>query len=261
MKQIVRASISIVVFLIAWEIIARTGFIHISLFPPPTRVAEAFVEMARSGELARDLRASLWRAVIGFVLGSGVAIATGLVTGRIEALNNYLSPLMQLFRPLPPVAIIPLIIVWFGIGEVSKVFSIAFAVFFPVWVNTHIGAREIPVMFLWSVYSLGVRGFTVLWKVIVPGALLWRVILPGALPFIVAGFRTGIAIAFIMVFVSELAGASAGIGYQISVSHLAYRVDRMIAALILLGVLGAGADLLLTRLIWFTCPWLKLGQK
>lgn len=252
MKQIIRASLSIVVFLVAWEIIARIGFIHISLFPPPTRVALAFLEMARSGELMRDVQASLWRAFVGLALGSLVGVFLGLVTGRIEKINNYLSPLIQLFRPLPPVAIIPLVIVWFGIGETSKLFSIAFAVFFPVWINTHVGAREIPRTFIWSAQTLRVSRLE----------LFWKVIFPGALPFIVAGFRTGIAIAFVMVFVSELAGASAGIGYQISVSHLAYRVDRMIAALILLGLFGASADFILTRFLWFLFPWLKLlGQK
>lgn len=252
MKRIARARLSIFIFLTAWELIARTGFIHVSLFPPPTRVIQAFGEMFQSGELVRDIKASLWRAVLGLVAGSAIAISTGLVTGRVAAINNYLSPMIQLFRPLPPVAMIPLVIVWFGIGEVSKIVSISFAVFFPVWINTHIGAREIPRTFLWSAQTLGVKGISTLWKVIFPAAL----------PFTLAGVRTGVAIAFIMVFVSELAGASAGIGYQISVSHLAYRVDRMMAALMLLGLCGAVADLMLTRLTWFVFPWLKLlGQK
>ncbi len=251
MKRIFRTTLSILIFLLAWELIARAGFIHISLFPPPSRVAMAFAEMARSGELLRDIRASIWRAVVGFAIGSAAGIAAGLVTGRVKWVDGYLSPLIQLFRPLPPVAIVPLVIVWFGIGEVSKIFSISFAVFFPVWINTHLGANEIPRTFLWSAQSLGIRGVSALLKVIFPASL----------PFIAAGLRNGIAIAFVMVFVSELAGASAGIGYQISVSHLAYRVDRMIAALALLGLFGACADFLLTRILWFLFPWLKHPMK
>jgi len=243
-----RISLSIVAFLMLWEGIARSGFTNSSLFPPPTRVIAAFAEMAQSGELVRDVRASLWRAVIGFAVGSAVAIIFGILTGRIEKFENYISPLIQVFRPLPPVAIIPLVIVWFGIGEVSKIFSIAFAVFFPVWINTHLGARDVPKTFIWSASTLGVKGFSV----------LWRVIFPAALPFVVAGLRTGVSLAFVMVFVSELSGASAGIGYQISVSYLAYRVDRMMAALVMLGLFGAGADLLLSRFTWFLFPWLRL---
>ena len=248
MQRLTRMSISIVAFLLLWEAVARVGPTPISLFPPPTRVLLALGEMVRTGELFRDIRASLWRAVIGFVLGGTVGIAAGLITGRVESLDNYLSPIIQLFRPLPPVAIIPLVIVWFGIGEVSKVFSIAFAVFFPVWINTHLGARQVPMTFLWSAGTLGVRGFSALWKVI----------LPAALPFVVAGLRIGASMAFIMVFVSELAGASAGVGYQISVSYLAYRVDRMMAALVVLGLLGAGADFLLNWATRLMFPWLRL---
>lgn len=249
MGRLARVCFSISAFLILWESVARSRYTNISLFPPPTRVIAAFLEMSRSGELVRDVRASLWRAAIGFVLGSVVGIAVGILTGRIEKFENYISPLIQLFRPLPPVAIIPLVIVWFGIGELSKVFSIAFAVFFPVWINTHLGARDVPKTFIWSARTLGVRGFTV----------LWRVIFPAALPFIVAGLRTAVSLAFVMVFVSELSGASAGIGYQISVSYLAYRVDRMMAALVLLGLFGAGADFLLNRLTCFFFPWLQLA--
>ncbi len=246
-SRLAQAAFSIGSFLVIWELIARVEVVSTSLFPPPTRVYLALVEMTRSGELARDISASLWRAIVGLVAGSVVGVAAGMVTGRSKVLNNYLSPLIQLFRPLPPVAIIPLIIVWFGIGEPSKVFAIAFALFFPVWVNTHAGAKSIPHTFMWSAATLGVSGLEA----------IRRVVLPAALPFIVTGLRTGIATAFIMVFVSELAGASAGIGYQISVSYLAYRVDRMIAALIVLGLLGAATDVLLVKLLAFFLPWLK----
>lgn len=249
MTRLTRMSLSILVFLLMWEAIARAGFASRALFPPPSQVLAAFLELVRSGEMLRDVRISTWRALIGFALGGTAGIIVGLVTGRIEWLDNYCSPVIQLFRPLPPVAIIPLVIVWFGIGEISKIFSIAFAVFFPVWINTHLGAREVPRAFVWSAATMGVNGL----------AVLPKVILPSALPFVVAGLRTGVSLAFVMVFVSELAGASAGVGYQISVSYLAYRVDRMMAALLVLGLLGATSDILLTRFCWRLFPWLKIG--
>lgn len=252
MKRFFQQSFSIILILVVWEIISRAEVVPIALFPPPTKVTQALVEMARSGELLRDIQSSLWRAAAGFTIGSVVGIAIGAVTGRISIVNNYLSPFIQLLRPLPPVAIIPIVILWFGIGELSKLFSISFAVFFPVWINTHAGVRDIPKTFIWSAKTLKIKGF----------AILWKVIFPTALPFIVVGLRTGISIAFIMVFVSELAGASSGIGYQIYVSQLAYRMDRMMAALILLGLLGAMADIGLIRCISRIFPWLKfLGQK
>jgi NitT/TauT family transport system permease protein len=174
-----------------------------------------------------------------------------LFTGRIAPLNGYLAPVIQIFRPLPPVAIIPIIIVWFGIGDFSKLFSIAFAVFFPVWINAHLGAQKIPPSFIWGAMSLKADKSTI----------MREVIFPGALPFIVAGLRNGVAIAFVMVYVSELAGASAGVGYEINASYLAYRVDRMFAALIILGALGALTDLGVTKGLYTVFPWLKYASQ
>ncbi len=259
------AALAIALFLLAWEIIGRVGLVAPSLFPPPSRVAIALWEMARSTSrpmpdwIPRALRSDLiWdslvstrRAIAGWALGSVIGTFVGITTGRIRSLDAYMGPIIQLFRPLPPVAIVPIVIVWFGIGETSKLFSIAFAVFFPVWISAHLGAQKIPQSFIWSASSLGSRG----WRT------LTRVILPGALPFIIAGLRTGIAVSFVMVYVSELAGASAGIGYEISTSHLAYRVDRMMAALLVLGVLGAGSDWALNRGLNRLYPWLRYSAR
>jgi ABC-type nitrate/sulfonate/bicarbonate transport system permease component len=251
MRNIVRSSIAILLFLGVWELFGRSGFVHISLFPPPSYVILALVEMARSGELVRDIGVSLWRAIAGWTLGSLIGVIVGLITGRMRIVSDYLSPVIQLFRPLPPVAIIPLIIVWFGIGEISKLFSIAFAVFFPVWINAHVGAQRIPKTFIWSAQSLNASRITIFWKVIFPGSI----------PFIVAGLRTGVAMAFVMVFVSELAGASSGVGYQISVSHLAYRVDRMMGALVVLAMLGAVSDIILSKLLARKFPWIHYSDQ
>jgi ABC-type nitrate/sulfonate/bicarbonate transport system permease component len=248
MKRRTQVAISIAVFFLAWEGVSRSGVVNPILFPPPSKVLRALIEMAQSGELMRDIEASWWRAIAGFLIGSLAGILAGLMTGRMKSLDAYVSPILQMFRPLPPVAIIPLIIVWFGIGEVSKVFSIAFAVFFPAWVNTDLGARRTPHYFLWSASSLGCRFPSV----------IWRVVLPSALPFIVGGLRVGISMAFVMVYVSELSGASAGVGYQISISYLAYRVDRMMAALATLGLLGLISDAVLVRTLAKVFPWLRL---
>jgi len=151
-----------------------------------------------------------------------------------------------MLRPLPPVAIIPLIIIWFGIGAGAKIFSIAFAVFFPVWINTYIGSRQINHIFLWSGNLLTNSRLKILLKIIIPATL----------PFIVAGVRTSIAIAFIMVFVSELIGSSSGLGYRISISQLTYRIDEMMATLFVLGALGALSDKLFVFVINKKYSWL-----
>ncbi|MBU1945458.1 MAG: ABC transporter permease [Nanoarchaeota archaeon] len=229
------------------QILSNSGLVNSSLFPPPTKVFLSFTELLRSGEIILHIKSSIWRVLFGLLMGSVAGIIIGLLTGRNNLYDKSFSPLLQIFRSFPAVAIIPLVIAWFGIGEGAKLFSISFAVFFPVWINTHIGSSRIPVHYLQS-SSLLTKSIITKW---------FRVILPASLPFIVAGIRNGIAIAFIMVFVSELAGASSGIGYLISVSHLAYRIDKMIVGLILLGLLGALTDFIFIRMIRRTLPWIE----
>lgn len=251
MKRLLLFILPIALALTLWEIISRSGFISLALFPPPSKVAVAFWEMVTSGILFSDLRDSLWRLLAGLILGSIIGVLMGLLTGRAKSFATALSPIIQILRPLPAVAIIPLIILWFGIDNGAKIFSIAFAVFFPVWINTHIGARQIPQAFLWGAKLLTTSSTKI----------LREIVFPAALPFVVAGIRTGIAIGFIMVFVSELTGASSGLGYRISIMYSTYRIDEMIAALIVLGALGAITDqlfLLGTRRLF---PWIKLSSK
>lgn len=251
MKRFLWFILPIALTLVLWEIISRSGFVSSALFPPPSKVAVALWGMIVAGTLLSDLRDSLWRLFAGLFVGSVVGVVFGLLTGRVKSFATALSPIIQILRPLPPVAIIPLVIVWFGIDDSAKVFSIAFAVFFPVWINTHIGARQIPQAFLWGAKLLTNS----------LAKIFCKVVFPAALPFTIAGIRTGIAVAFIMVFVSELSGASSGLGYRISVTHLAYRIDEMIAALAVLGALGAIADQLFvfgTRKLF---PWIKFSSK
>lgn len=251
MKRFLWFIFPIIVLIALWEFVSGSGFVNPALFPPPSKVVVALWEMIMSGILFSDLRDSLWRLFAGLFIGSAFGVVFGLLTGRIKSFATALSPIIQILRPLPPVAIIPLVIVWFGIDDGAKIFSIAFAVFFPVWINAHIGARQIPQAFLW-----GAKLFTNS-----PVKILREVVFPAALPFVIAGIRVGIASAFIMVFVAELSGASSGIGYRISITYLSYRIDEMIAGLLVLGALGAITDQLFvfgTRKIF---PWIKFSSK
>jgi ABC-type nitrate/sulfonate/bicarbonate transport system permease component len=235
--RFLRLSIPVVAFLAAWEVASRSGAVSPVLFPPPSRVFATLFSLTASGQLITDALASYRRLIVGLSFGSAVGVLVGLFTGRVKRIADALVPLIHLFRPLPPVAIIPLIIVWFGIGEPAKYFSIAFAVFFPVWLNTHLGAQQIPEKIMWCASTLTRSRLR----------KLRSVVFPAALPFIVAGLRVGLALSFTMVFVSELMGSSEGIGYEIHISQLAYRIDRMMASLALLGASGFLADFLFTK--------------
>jgi NitT/TauT family transport system permease protein len=170
----------------------------------------------------------------------------GLFAGRMEWVRDYSLAVLLLVRPIPPVAIIPLVIVWFGIGPASKVLSTAFAVFFPVFTATYQGARNLPDSYLWAARSVRLPSWSI----------LFRVVLPGTLNVSMAGIRVGIAMAFIMVYVTELAGSSDGLGYQIALMHLNYRIDRMMAALAVLATCAALTDLAVSRVASWLFPWL-----
>jgi ABC-type nitrate/sulfonate/bicarbonate transport system permease component len=246
---ILRLSV-IVLFLVLWETVSRLEIVNPRLFPAPSTVWIALMEWGREGELWRDISASFVRMFFGYLIGAFLGVILGLFTGRSRLADRCISPLIQIFRPLPPVAIIPLVIVWLGIGNTAKIFSIAFAVFFPVWINAHIGASSIPRAYLWSAKILSKSRLKIMAKVLFPASM----------SAIIAGLRTSIAIAFIMVYVAEIAGSSSGIGYQISISHLAYRIDRMMAALFVLAAAGALSDYLFATSVHKMFPWTKSEQ-
>lgn len=233
---------------VLWEIVSRFEIITASvLFPPPSQVVQSLVDLISSGVLIVDIKTSLIRVIIGLVGAVVLGVAIGMATGRNNLIDHLLTPVINLLRPLPAVAIVPLVIVWFGIGDGAKIFTIAFAAFFPVWLNTHTGVERVAKVHLWSAQLLTHSKIKI----------LASIIFPSALPFTIVGIRQGIALAYIMVFVSELTGASNGLGYRISFTQITYRIDSMMAALFVLAGLAAITDLIFikgTVKIW---PWLK----
>lgn len=240
----------IVGFLIAWQIFSTSGAINRDLFPPPTDVARAFIELGKSGDLFWDALRSVLRAVGGFVLGAFLGILVGILTGRIEIMNRILTPLVQVFRPIPSIAFVPLAIVWFGLGEESKIFLVMWGVFFPVWINAFLGVTQVPGSYLWAAQSLGAPNRKIMLEVVIPAAV----------PLIIAGMRVGVALAFLNVVAAEMAGAYVGLGYRITASHMVFRVDQMIVAIVALGMLGASADRIFAYLIKTFLPWYQTGR-
>ena len=231
--------------LILWEMIARCGYLNEALFPAPSAAFHTFLDMLASGELVKDTLVTLARAIAGFLVGSGLGIVAGTLTARIRLVDQSLGQIIQLLRPIPPIAIVPLVVVWLGLGEFSKLTIIAWGVFFPVWVNTYVGVSRVSKELSWAAMSLGAS----------PKRLLFCVVLPAALSHVVAGMRVAVAIALICVVVAEMVGAYIGLGYRINTSYMVFRVDRMIVGLAMLGVLGAILDRLFVRFISKIMPW------
>jgi NitT/TauT family transport system permease protein/sulfonate transport system permease protein len=242
---------TILIFLLGWEAISRSGLVNANLFPPPSVVFRTAGEMLISGELIVDVALSLQRVVVGFIAGSILGVILGVLAGRMVFFDRSLGRLIQLFRPIPAIAFVPLAIIWLGLGEPSKYFLITWGVFFPMWLNTYIGVSRVDPTLIWAAKSLGATDRKILYEVIIPYAV----------PFIIAGARIGIAIAFVCLVAAEMAGAFSGIGYRISASHMMFRIDKMMVALAMLGVLGASADFLFSKSISRIIPWYTSQRK
>lgn len=238
------------VLLLLWQLASDKNWVDPSLIPSPVRIAVAIGEWARSGNLWTDCTASLWRDLLGLTIGSTLGIVFGLFTGRNKLTNELLGPLLNLFKAFPPVAMLPVFITFWGIGDLSKVIAISFGTLFPVWVNTHVGAGSVPKEYIRSARLLTSSR----------SRIFFRVVLPASLQSILAGLRISIAMSFIMLYVSELAGASNGIGYRIISAQLAYRMDLMFGALIVLGLAALLVDYLFHLVINFWLPWLRLSK-
>lgn len=194
--------------------------------------------MWRNGTLPNDLRVSLSRAAIGFSIGASLGVVLGLLTGRVAAMRTLLNPFLNLLRPIPAIALVPVAIVWFGIGEGSKYFVVSYTVFLTVWFNTHHGMQYVPDTYLRAARSLGatkLREFV-------------TVIIPAAAPHINAGIRLGVALAFLSLIAAELSGASSGLGFRLQEARQYIRTDRMFSLLIILGILGASFDYVVHRI-------------
>lgn len=237
------ASLAAVVAL--WELVVFTGLVPARQAPPPSAVLAAGAELLQAGTLVGDVLISVRRALTAYVVGSAIAIAVALFTGRSTLVRGLVEPTLQVLRPIPALAWVPFSILWFGIGEGQKLFVIALGVFFPVWLNTHLGVAGTPLRYLNVGRTLGANRLD----------LFLRVSLPAAMPFAVAGLRQGIALAFLLLVAAELTGASTGLGALISQSHLLFRADRMAVGLLLLGLIGAGVDYAFARAARRLVPW------
>ncbi len=240
-----RPVVSLGFVLAIWSAVSLAGLVNEALFPAPWTVVSAFIEMTRQGVLWEDLRVSLGRAAIGFFIGAGLGVAAGLATGRTQLFRMLLGPFLSLMRPIPAIALVPVAIVWFGIGEESKYFVIAYTVFLTVWFNTHHGMEYVPEIYIRASRSLGasrLREFLM-------------VVIPAAAPHIAAGIRLGVALALLSLVAAELTGASSGIGYRLQEARQYVRTDRMLALLVVLGAAGALVDQAVHRICRRLVHW------
>jgi NitT/TauT family transport system permease protein len=231
--------------LIAWEIVARAHLVSPIVLPAPSAVAQKWLAGVVSGELPRDAAASLLRVALGFLVGAGLALPAGLAMGAYPRVHELFNPLVQVLRPIPPIAFIPLAILWFGLGNPPSVFLIAIGAFFPVLMNTIAGVRQVDAIYVRAARNLGAG----------EGVLFRRVIVPAAMPYILAGMRIGLGTSFIVVIVSEMIAVNDGLGYRILEAREFMWSDKIIAGMLTIGLLGLGLDAGMSRLSRHLLRW------
>ena len=218
--------------LAAWQIASMTGALPARILPAPTAVFNAFMELSASGALWENLAVSAARAVTGLLIGGGIGFALGLITGLSKLGERLLDPTLQMVRNVPHLALIPLVIIWFGVEEEARIFLVALGVFFPIYLNTHHGVRTVDAQLIEMARIYGMRGFR----------LFTRVILPGALPSILVGLRFALGVMWLTLIVAETIAASSGIGHMAMAAREFMRTDVIMLSILIYALLGKLAD-------------------
>lgn len=215
-----------------WQAAVSTGWLSSRILPAPSAVLQAGWALLASGEIWNHLAISGWRAGVGFAIGGGLGLLLGLVSGLSHWGERLLDSSVQMIRNVPHLALIPLVILWFGIDETAKIFLVALGTLFPIYLNTYHGIRNVDPALLEMARSYGLTGF----------ALFRQVILPGALPSILVGVRFALGLMWLTLIVAETISASSGIGYLAMNAREFLQTDIVVLAILLYAVLGKLAD-------------------
>jgi ABC-type nitrate/sulfonate/bicarbonate transport system permease component len=231
--------VSILGFLLVWTLVSAVvaiyGLINPIFLPSPWTVFGKILQMALARQLEVHIATTLQRVIVGFAVAAGLAVSFGILAGRWRWLRNLLEPVIEVFRPIPPLDLLPLFIVWVGIGEVSKIAFITYATFFPMFLTTIHGVLHVDPILLRAAASLGAS----------QSQQFYRVILPAAFPEILTGLRLGAALSFFVIVISEFIGAEHGLGFLINDGRNFFLVPQMLGAAVVLGILGYTCNALL----------------
>jgi len=233
------------VLLLLWEAGSRTGLISSIVLPAPSQAFGAFMDLVRTGMLWKHLDASLYRLIVGWTAGTALGIVVGLLIGLSSLARAGLLQLVSALFAIPKIALLPLFVVWFGIGEGSKVATILFGTFFPTVIATYAGVDGVDRNLIRMGQSFGLSSRSIVRKIIVPGAL----------PAILSGFRISASIAIVLLVAAEMIGAQYGIGAYILTAGALFATDQLIAGVAILAVIGLVISWLISRAERFFLRW------
>lgn len=219
-----------ILFFVFWELFSRVNetakFFNPNFLPAPTVLLSEGWELAKTGMITDSLLSSTIRIALGFVIGSAVAVGLGVIMSKFKTVERWFSPILNLVGPIPTLALLPLFIIWFGIGEFPKVLLIAWTTFIPVLVYTLDGFKSVPSTLIRSALSLGAT----------ERQIFTRVMLPSAIPNFLVGAQVSLGLSFSALIVSEMMGAKSGLGYIIVDARNYFKITNMFIAIILIGL-------------------------
>ncbi len=223
-----------VVLVVVWQICATQGWLSTRILPAPLDVARAALHLLQTGDLQQYIVVSARRATIGFLIGGTIGFLLGLASGLFWIVEVLFDTSVQMVRNVPHLALIPLVILWFGIGEEAKLFLIALGSMFPVYINTFHGIRTVDhgLIEMGKVYRLS------------PWSLLWTIILPGALPSILVGVRFAVGVTWLTLIVAETVSSDSGIGYMAMNAREFFQMNVVVLSIVLYALLGKLSDVL-----------------
>jgi len=224
--------------LVAWQVTASEGWLAAQVLPPPSMVMSTFVDLVRDGEIAGNLRISLWRIASGFAIGGAAGLVFGILLGASRVMDQYFGPLFRALAQIPSLGWVPILILIFGLDEVLKIIIIAKASFVPIVLATSQGIRNIPQPYRDVARVLRLRRRSVLLKLLIPAAL----------PTVFSGIRLALSHAWIALIVVEMLAATEGVGYMMVWGRTLFQIDIVIAGMVVIGAIGLVMDFGLTRI-------------
>lgn len=223
-----------IVILVLWQFLVQYKIITTTLLPSPLAVVDAAIQLFQSGDLQKHVLISTERAFIGFIIGGVIGFALGLLNGTVLFFERTIDTSIQMIRTIPHLALIPLVILWFGIGESAKIFLVAVGVAFPIYINTFNGIKNVDpkLIEMGKVYGL------------TPSKLFTNIILPGSLPSILVGVRYALGVMWVSLIVAETIGTDAGIGFMATSAREFMQMDIIVLTIIIYAILGKLSDLI-----------------
>jgi ABC-type nitrate/sulfonate/bicarbonate transport system permease component len=240
--DVVYSAASVALLLLVWTLVSHSSFIKPGYLPTPESMWTTFLELVRDGyqgqPLSEHVEVSLLRTLVGFAAGVVVGVPLGLFSGYSRRAGAMISPIMAFIRPIPPIAFIPMAVLYFGLGETGKIVLIFFVSFNYVQANAHAGAANFPIAYRRAAETLGLTR----WQTFM------RIVLPGALPQIFTGLKVALALSWAVVVAAELVGAQKGLGFMISDAATLFRIPVVYIGIALIGVIGLAMNLTLNWL-------------